>query len=891
MTATASRGRRARRTRVRLLIAAAALALAASAAVLLRARPAPYTPGSDADAGAAITHGLDRSLPEGFPKVSFVDAAAEAGLSFRHFDGARSSRLPEDMGSGLAWGDYDGDGDPDLFLVNEAGPLTLSAEEAARSPARSALYRNDGDGHFTEVTAAARLAIDGWGMGASWGDFDGDGDLDLVVTRFGTIVLERNDGDGGFTDVSGASGVDAFNGFWTGVSWADYDRDGDLDLYVAGYVRYRDDPAVTGRTTQQYQAVVPFTLNPSSYPPQPNLLLRNEGGRFRDVARAAGVDNPAGRSLSAAWADLDRDGWPDLYVANDISDNALFRNLGNGRFEDLSHSAWVADPRGAMGLGVGDWDNDGDPDLFIAHWIAQENALYDHQGTPLRFLDIADQVGLGQIALDFVGWGTGFLDYDNDGRLDLFVANGSTFEREDDPRRLVPMRNLVFWNAGPREGFFEAGSAAGAALGVENVGRGAAFADYDGDGDPDIAVSVNGGAARLLRNDGGERGGWLRVVLRGPAAPTRPGRLRTTTFANGAVVRLTAGGATQRREVDSEPSYLSQSPPGEVRFGVGAVATIERLEVDWPDGGRQAFTDLPANATVTLREGGTPDVRRAGSAPAAASADTPGEVTDRDAAGTDDAGGGDRDTVRRFWKTIAEATALRHSGDLAAAARSYQAALALRPDHEDALYYLGQCLQSTGRLDEARAAFARLVAVNPASARGHLALGGLALRGPGDPDLDTAAAHFARAHAINKEESGAMLHLGEIALARGDGAEAGRWLQSALRTNPKSAEALLLLGYLDWRSGDGVGATARCRAAFAAAAPPAPVQGVRSEGDRHASAPPITSPMGETLFSEFGAALRTAAARPGASAEAWCASVATYAGIRERIGRVKSAAP
>ncbi|MEK7282222.1 MAG: VCBS repeat-containing protein, partial [Acidobacteriota bacterium] len=286
-----------------LLAGASALAGAATLLVLLRPRPAPDMPGTAAGAGEEITRRLSRALPAGFPRVTFTDAAAAAGLAFRHFHGRRSTRLPEDMGSGLAWGDYDQDGDPDLFLVNEDGPLTAGPEDAARSPARSALYRNDGGGRLTDITDAAGVGARGCGMGAAWGDYDGDGDLDLVVTRFGTSLLYRNNGDGTFTDVSQASRIGSESGFWTGAAWADYDRDGDLDLYVSGYVRYRYDARLAGQSSQQYRAVVPFTLNPSSYPPERNLLFRNDGGTFREIGRRAGVDNPAGRSLSAAWCD------------------------------------------------------------------------------------------------------------------------------------------------------------------------------------------------------------------------------------------------------------------------------------------------------------------------------------------------------------------------------------------------------------------------------------------------------------------------------------------------------------------------------------------------------------------------------------------------------------
>ena len=852
-----SRGRLARRRRLAVLAAASALAALAAGIVLLRPKPAPYTPGTDAGATSEITSGLARSQPDGFPQVRFDDDAS-TGVSFRHFHGERSTQLPEDMGSGLAWGDYDGDGDPDLYLVNEDGPLTAGADEAARSPARSALYRNDGQGRFTDVTEAAGVGARGCGMGAAWGDYDGDGDLDLVVTRYGTSILYRNDGNGSFTDVSEGSGIGREAGFWTGASWADYDRDGDLDLYVAGYVRYRYDEDLARGTSRQYRAVVPFTLNPSSYPPERNLLFRNDGGSFREVAKRAGVDNPAGRSLSAAWCDFDLDGWPDLYVANDISDNAMYRNLGNGRFEDVSHPAWVADHRGAMGLGIGDWDNDGDSDIFITHWIAQENALYDNQeqaarGTaaPLHFLDIADQVGLGQIALDYVGWGTGFFDYDNDGRLDVFAVDGSTFQREDDPKRLVAMRNLLFWNGGRDRGFFEAGAAGGPALALDNVGRGAAAADYDGDGDLDLAINVNGGAARMLRNDGGNRSRWLRLVLRGGSAPAAvPGRpaLRTTTYAIGAVVRLTAGAVTQLREIGSGPSYLSQSPPGEAHFGLGEAQAVERLDIAWPDGSRQSFTGLPADSVVTIREGGDPSVVRASS---------------RDGDRPPATGAEERAALLRFWEEFSRATSLRVRKDWAAAADAYARALALKPGHEDSLYYLGHCRGELGQMDEARQAFARLVEVNPGSARGHLALGAI-VSSPDQThrlDLQEAQRQFEMAHALNREETGSMIRLGEIALVRGDEAGARRWFESALRTNPKSVEAAFLLGYLDWSRGDREGALSRCREAVQAAAAQAPVKGVLSEGD-HKTPPPPGSQTGRTLFSSSANVLRSTAGDP-----------------------------
>jgi hypothetical protein len=644
-------------------MAAGLVAFAAVSFVLWLARPRPsaYVPGREAETSGEITSSLDRSL-EGVPgagrdgvaapaspgsapatggaarpvaapgaiaspapaagnrsgAIVFRDVAEEVGARFTHFHGLRSTQLPEDMGSGLAWGDYDGDGDPDLFVVNQSGPLTQSDAELAASPAHARLFRNDG-GRFEDVTETAGLAVRGTGMGAAWGDYDGDGRLDLFVTRYGTSLLFRNEGGGRFSDVSREAGVSAPEGFWAGVSWSDYDRDGDLDAYVCGYVRYRYDPAQASESSRQFKAVVPFTLNPSSYPPAPNLLLRNDGGRFRDVAREAGVDNTTGRSLSAAWVDFDGDGWPDIYVANDVSDNAMYLNLGNGRFRDISHSAWVADYRGAMGLGIGDWDGDADLDIFITHWLAQENALYADESrsmkvtreAPLRYVDQADMFGLGQIALDVIGWGTGFFDYDNDGRLDLYAVNGSTFQEESDAARLVPMRSFLFWNAG-ENGYFEVGAKTGEPFVTPLVGRGAAPADFDGDGDLDLAVLVHSGALRLARNDGGSaRGSFVRVVLRSLRSPAVGGaasRPRSTSFAAGARVLLTAAGRTQLREVGGQPSYLSQEPPGEVFFGLGDAAAVERLEIRWPSGRVEAFSNLPVRATVAITEGGAPQL-------------------------------------------------------------------------------------------------------------------------------------------------------------------------------------------------------------------------------------------------------------------------------------------
>ncbi len=578
------------------------LLVAVGALAFVRRAPARYDPSQAAE---GITSELARRIPAGRPHVSFGDAASSSGLVFTHFSGERSTQLPEDMGSGAAWGDIDNDGDDDLFIVNVSGALPTSGGPggAGRSGtgATSRLFRNDA-GRFVDVTEPAGLVReilrDGGRVGRRRRRRMARPCRHVLRPAVSVSQPRRRH----VREPNGIERPRRVRRVLDGASWADYDRDGDLDLYICGYVRYRFDPIGAGRVTLQGEAESPFTLNPASYLPERNLLLRNDGaGRFVDVAARAGVDNTAGRSLSAAWCDFDGDGRLDLYVANDVSDNALFRNRGNGRFENVSHAAWVADPRGAMGLAVGDWDLDGDFDIFVTHWLAQENALFSNlrimaRGEPpdrMVFMDIADQTGLGQISLDYVKWGTAFFDYDNDGRPDLLSINGSTFQDPANPRRLLPMRHQLFWNRGEREGFFDVAPVSGAPLNEPTVGRGAAVSDYDGDGDVDVLVVNHGGAARLLRNDGGNARRWLKVRVRG----------RQNRFGFGALVSVTAGGATQQQQVGSQPSYLSQHSLT-LHFGLGDQPHADEIVVRFPGGVEVRQTAVRANQTITVEEPG-----------------------------------------------------------------------------------------------------------------------------------------------------------------------------------------------------------------------------------------------------------------------------------------------
>ncbi|MHC5114064.1 MAG: CRTAC1 family protein [Planctomycetota bacterium] len=565
------------------------------AAVLGSARIDPTAPNEDGSIDG-MTNVLEREVSDAMVSIGFESAAASAGIDFRHFRGTRQSLLPEDMGSGLAWGDYDDDGDPDLFLVNFAAPLGQPVDAGA---ARCALYRNEGDGTFADVSAASGADLAVRGLGAAWGDYDGDGDLDRYVTAYGPNVLLRNDGHGAFEDATGAAGV-GDPAFGAGAAWGDYDADGDLDLYVCNYVQFDEDAVDRTRISRQYGSEIPYTLNPSSYPPALNQLYRNAGdGTFEDVAAAAGVANATGRSLASTWFDFDLDGRLDLYVANDVSANGVFRNMGDGTFADIGASSLAADYRGAMGLAVGDLEHDGDLDLFVTHWVAQENALFenglsygwtDDAGQPrIMFMDNAEQLGLGYISLRMVGWATGFTDLDNDGETDLWVVNGNTLEIADDPTRLEPQPVQVFRRDADR-GFFEMAAKACDELATPIVGRGGAHADYDGDGRVDVAIVVHGGEAMLLRNVATDDAHWLRVDLRQDGGNPR---------GLGAIVRIRTGDRERLAQVGTEGSYLSQHE-GTLHFGLGDVDRVDEIVVRWPDGGEQRVRDVGVDRVIRI---------------------------------------------------------------------------------------------------------------------------------------------------------------------------------------------------------------------------------------------------------------------------------------------------
>jgi enediyne biosynthesis protein E4 len=559
---------------------------------------------------------------EAAPGVAFVDVTSAAGLaSFRHVSGsAEKNYIIDATGSGAALVDYDNDGWVDAYLVNGSTWAALAGREPA-PPA--ALFHNNRDGTFTDVTAAAGVGNGRWGQGVCAGDFDNDGWIDLYVTNYGRNRLYHNNGNGTFTDVGEAAGV-AVDSWSTGCAFGDYDGDGKLDLFVAGYIkldparlppappgpggaRKPEGPAASPPPEEQrgmgaaYRPGMPYCeyrgqpvmCGPRGLKGAPDHLFHNNGdGTFTDVSVRAGVADAAGfYGFGVAFFDFDDDGKLDLFVANDSTPNYLYRNQGDGTFKDVSYASGAAlDETGReqahMGVAIGDYDNDGRDDIHVTNFADDSNVLYHNDGHGL-FSDVSYAAGIGRPSVPFLGWGAAFVDYDNDGRLDLFVVNGHVYPLVDrfDWNTSYRQRPLLFRNVGGR--FVEVGGSAGPAMAGAWPSRGLAVGDVDNDGDVDALVNNIDDAPALLRNDGGNRAGhWLTVRLVGDPARKCP------RDAIGSVVYCTAGGVRMRGEVASGRSQLSQSDL-RVHFGLGAATRVERLEVRWANGPTAAY-DVPS---------------------------------------------------------------------------------------------------------------------------------------------------------------------------------------------------------------------------------------------------------------------------------------------------------
>lgn len=507
--------------------------------------------------------------------------------------------LPEIMGSGGALFDFDGDGDLDVLLIQGRPPEGSSPLTGSSSGPR--LFRNDllpdrRDRRFTDVTDRAGFATGDYGMGVAVGDVDNDGDPDVYFTNYGPNRLYRNNGDGTFRDVTAMAGEGLDDPRWsTSATFSDYDADGDLDLFVANYV----DVSTEGSKRCFNPTGVRDYCGPLQYRPVPDRLFRNKGdGTFTDVSDLSGITAADGAGLGVAAADLNGDGRSDFYVANDGTANRLWLNQGNGTFADGALLAGVAfnmegQAEGSMGIGLGDSDNDGDPDLFVTNITGESHAFYENLGSG-QFEDRRVPSGLGAATRKNTGFGTDWFDYDNDGLLDLFVANGAVTKLEALRGDPFPFRqkNQLLQNIG-RNRFRDVTEESGSGLQFSEVSRGAAFGDVDNDGDIDVLVTNNGGPVRLLLNERPPGPRWLQVRLEG-TADTRQGV--------GARVGLVSKeGRTIWRRAHVDGSYLSSSDP-RVHFGLAA-ATDFSVIVEWPRGSREEWADLRSNQIVTLKQG------------------------------------------------------------------------------------------------------------------------------------------------------------------------------------------------------------------------------------------------------------------------------------------------
>jgi hypothetical protein len=517
------------------------------------------------------------STEEGLPV--FTDVTKEAGISFKHSYGDfELDNIVEGTGAGAIFFDYNGDGWLDIYFLNGCWLKTVNDNRGRtlRGKLTNCLYRNNGDGTFTDVTGEAGVGDTGYGTGGSAADFDNDGDLDLYVLNYGPNVFYCNNGDGSFTDISQASGL--ANPNWSlSAPWFDYDKDGDLDVYVANYLEYD-----SGKFRSFYAAA--GYPGPLSYSGQPDALYRNNGdGTFTDVIKQAGVFQPNGRAMSATVADLNNDGFLDIYIPNDAMENYFFRNTGKGTFENVGLEMGMAFGEGGQGVSsmgptVGDVDRDGWLDIYIPDMgygclMMNRKDYFEDRTTPTRLALVCGQ---------YTGWGGILFDYDCDGFLDVFVANGNAHHEytEED----VLMRNDGEGN------FVDVADRSGPYFREKYVGRGATYGDYDNDGDLDLLIINLNDTPKLLRNDGGNGNNWLVVE-----AKLAGGK----SYAIGARVSVTAGSLTQIRDVIPVTGYLSQADP-RCHFGLGKAPKADVVEVRWPDGQTTKLTGVEANQFLTV---------------------------------------------------------------------------------------------------------------------------------------------------------------------------------------------------------------------------------------------------------------------------------------------------
>lgn len=575
-------------SRVTAIVAlAAVVSLAVCAGAILLSLPRPET-GDFASTHPAVP------VPARAGHIQLTDVTAESGVTFVHTHGGSGQMyITEQMSAGIATLDYNGDGLIDIYFLNGA---PLRGTKLDYVP-RNALYRNDGDMHFTDVTAAAGVGDSGYGLGVTAGDYDGDGDLDLYLNNFGPNILYRNNGDGTFSDVTEQAGVANGDKFGAGALFLDMDADGDLDLYVGNYIKFdyaRHPHRVIGGMRR--------AASPLDYEPDVDTLYRNNGdGTFTDVSEDAGIAAYAGTSMGMVAGDFDNDGDSDIFICNDIRGNYLFQNDGAGHFSEVGLRSGVAYNRsgkanGSMGADACDFNDDGWLDLFMTTYEAESPVLYCSLGQGL-FEDAGLEAGLGRACVPHVNWGNGFADLDNDGDRDLLVANGHLEEmiHSIDESTAYRVRNTLYANDGDGT-FTDVTEASGSGMQIVACSRGVALEDMDNDGDVDVIVLNALGKPSIIRNDTTTPNHWLQVRLQGG---------RENLFGVGARVSVTTGNCVQIDEVHGGRGYQSYFGT-RLYFGLGKRTRVDRVEVRWPDGATDVLDDVPVDQLAQIKKKSSP---------------------------------------------------------------------------------------------------------------------------------------------------------------------------------------------------------------------------------------------------------------------------------------------
>lgn len=524
-------------------------------------------------------------------QIAFKDVTAETGITFRHTDGGSGRRyVVETVSAGLALFDYDNDGDVDVYFLNGAPLLGTRVD----TPPKNALYRNDGDWNFTDVTEQAGVGDTGYGLGVTIGDYNNDGYQDIYLNNYGPNVLYRNNGNGTFTDVTKEAGIGNGSQVGAGTLFLDMDKDGDLDLYVSNYLEFSYDKHVACTTNG-----FPVYANPRHYPAVPDTLFRNNGdGTFTDVSLESGVGLYPGWGMGIVAGDYDNDGDTDVFIGNDVAENFLFQNDGTGKFEEIGLLTGFAydlhgDEQGSMGADCGDYDNDGWLDFYVTSYQNQLATLYRNLGDG-TFQDVTLLTGAGAGTLPNVTWGNSFVDFDNDGDRDIFIACGhlqDNVELWDDTSTYLE-QNILLMNTGGGK-FVDVSTTSGDGMLVKLSSRGAGFDDLDNDGDVDVVILNSREKPTILRNDTSHGNHWLQIRLQGT---------KTNRDGVGARVKVVSGDLTLIDEVHSGRGYQSHYG-SRLHFGLGKRDRIDRIEVRWVGGRMDAIENVAACQLVTITEG------------------------------------------------------------------------------------------------------------------------------------------------------------------------------------------------------------------------------------------------------------------------------------------------